>query len=512
LAGGGRVSNKDVGIRVPLRLLRCSMKSFAQLVFSLVLVLPIASAQMSFTDAAYSSGATATGSITSGDFTNDGILDLVTINAATLSFYRGLGGGKYAKAVKRSIPHGWGQVAAADLNLDAKLDLVIAQRPNTCSSTGNVTVLPGNGDGTFAQASSIGVGGAANYITLADFNGDHIPDLAVSLCEPASGSSKTSTKVFLGQGNGTFKLSSTLPYGAGQVVAGDFNADGHQDIAVIDPVNSELVIFRGNGNGTFKSPVLASVNTPFSLAVGDFYNDRIQSLALLTGIYNNSLTNFAYYVSAARYLNGSIVLSPEQLVSKPNSGTFWLRLSGGDLDGDFKDDIILVASQKFGDGALTASMLGNGDGSFKSAVSLPAHGQMEDFPFVRDLYRDSLHDIGTAWSDGYIVNGGGAFVLLNTKAVANCAPPKANALGINICAPYSGETVSKTFTFKASGNVFSGIPKRMELWVDGKKIGQNLEDQLKKTATLAAGKHTASFVVVDSFDHRVKRSVNFHVQ
>lgn len=454
----------------------------------------------------------ATGSITSGDFTNDGILDLVTVNAATLSFYKGLGSGKYATAVKRSIPHGWGQVAAADLNVDDKLDLVIADRPNTCSSTGGVTILLGKGDGSFTQGNDISVGGAANYITLADFNGDHVPDIAVSVCSPSSGNDKTSTKVFLAQGNGTFKLATTLPYGAGQVVAGDFNADGRQDVAVIDPVSSELVVLLGKGDGSFKSPVLASVNTPFSLAVGDFYNNRIQSLALLTGIFDNNLTNFAYYISTARYSDGNILVSTPQLVSTPDSGTFWQRIAGGDLNGDFEDDIVLVASQKFGAGALTAAMLGNGDGTFHSATNLPAHGESEDFPFVRDLYRDSRHDISTAWSNGYIVNGGGAFVLLNTKAVPNCAPPKANALGVNICAPSSGETVGTTFTFRAGGNVFSGIPKRMELWLDGKKIGQNLEDQLKKTATLAPGKHLASFVVVDSFDHRATRSVTFRVQ
>jgi len=47
----------------------------------------------------------------------------------------------------------------------------------------------------------------------------------------------------------------------------------------------------------------------------------------------------------------------------------------------------------------------------------------------------------------------------------------------------------------------------MELWIDGKKIGQNLEDQLKVTATLACGSHT--FVVVDSFDHYTSQSVSF---
>jgi hypothetical protein len=49
----------------------------------------------------------------------------------------------------------------------------------------------------------------------------------------------------------------------------------------------------------------------------------------------------------------------------------------------------------------------------------------------------------------------------------------------------------------------------MELWVDGTKVGQNLEDQLNITATLSAGTHTASFLVVDSFDNHTSKSVTF---
>ena len=49
----------------------------------------------------------------------------------------------------------------------------------------------------------------------------------------------------------------------------------------------------------------------------------------------------------------------------------------------------------------------------------------------------------------------------------------------------------------------------MELWIDGQKVGQNLEDQLRVSTTLTAGTHTASFVVVDSFDNYTSKSVTF---
>ena len=48
--------------------------------------------------------------------------------------------------------------------------------------------------------------------------------------------------------------------------------------------------------------------------------------------------------------------------------------------------------------------------------------------------------------------------------------------------------MGKTFTFKGAGNAWNGFAKRMELWIGGKKIGQNLEDQLKVTTSLSKGR------------------------
>lgn len=456
----------------------------------------LAFAQVKFTSTSYASGDTGTNSIANGDFNNDGILDLVTVNAGTLAFYKGLGGGKFANPVTQALPANLGQVFAADFNRDGKLDLAIAGNTNGSSI---VTILLGNGDGTFTQGRDIPVGGIPFYIALADFNGDHLPDIAVSFYNTST--SSTETDVFLGQGNGTFKKSATLSYGEGAIVAGDFNADGHQDIAVLS--GNELVLYLGNGNGTFQSPLLASQNDPVSLAVGDFYNDRIQSLAVLTAVYNNG--NFTYYVATARYLKGALVVSSPQLAS---TNQFYSGIAAGDLNGDFLDDIVLVGGnvRSF---PLTGYMLGKGNGTFDSYVSEAAYGVGESYPFIRDLNLDSRHDIGVSWDASYAGAGGGAFVLLNTNATTNCTPPKPNALGVHICAPASGQIVGQTFTFKGAGNAWNGFAKRMELWIDGKKIGQNLEDQLKVTTTLSKGPHTVAFVVVDSFDSHTAQSVSF---
>jgi FG-GAP-like repeat/FG-GAP repeat len=175
------------------------MKCFAVVCTIAILIPVIAAAQVTFTQGKYSSNDTTTASIANGDFDGDGILDLVTINHQTLSFYKGLGGGKFANPVNQSVPQGLGQVTVADFNGDGKLDLAIASG-NFYSSSGVVTILLGNGNGTFTQGTNISTSGAPGSIALADFNGDHIPDMAVGVCS----TSACQTVVYLGQGKRHF--------------------------------------------------------------------------------------------------------------------------------------------------------------------------------------------------------------------------------------------------------------------------------------------------------------------
>jgi hypothetical protein len=160
-------------------------------------------------------------------------------------------------------------------------------------------------------------------------------------------------------------------------------------------------------------------------------------------------------------------------------------------------------------GGLSSYMLGEGKGQFGAIQSVGNFiGTNTAFPLIRDLNLDSRHDVAAAWND-FLFSGGGPEVLINTNATVNCDPPPANKLSVNICAPKNGATVASKYTFKGAGNAFNGIAKRMELWIDGQKVAQDLEDQLKATVSLSAGPHTASFVVVDSFDNYASSSVSF---
>ncbi len=458
----------------------------------------LALAQLTFDETLLQSGDTSSLNVAVADFNNDGILDLVTINAGSLSFYRGLGGAKYAAAVKQSFPDGGLQVVAADFSRHGTPDLAII--PGNGSAT-HIAVLIGNNNGTFKQGTNINIGGVPSSMTLADFNGDHLPDIAVSAC-PASGS--CFTKVFLGQGNGTFKLSATLHQGGGQIVAGDFDADGHQDIAVLS--GSDLAVYRGGGNGGFQSPLLASLPSVSSLAVGDFFNNRIQSLAVLGGDFIGG-GDFDTFLFTVRLSNGKLLVSKKRVL-QPSTGIPYQEIIAGDLSGNFIDDLLLVTFNVHGQ--LADYVLGNGNGTFSSIHNAPAGQEGLRFPLIRDLDGDSRHDAVMTWTDIF-GDTGGADVLHNTNAATNCSLPKVS-LAVHICTPLNNQVLGSSVTFRGSGNALNGIAKRMELRIDGKKVAQNLEDQLKATITLTPGEHVATFTVIDSFDNHASGSVSFTTQ
>ena len=138
-------------------------------------------------------------------------------------------------------PGAW-SLAVGDFNLDGHADLAVANRGST-----NISVLLGNGDGTFQAA--INYSTATNPVSVAvgDFNGDSKPDLAVV----SLGS--TNVAVLLGNGDGTFQ--SAVDYAAGanlnSVAVGDFNGDGKADLLV---AGSTVSVLLGNGTALFRFP------------------------------------------------------------------------------------------------------------------------------------------------------------------------------------------------------------------------------------------------------------------
>jgi hypothetical protein len=245
----------------------------------------------------------------------------------------------------------------------------------------------------FVATPGSAVGGSA--LAVADLNGDGILDMVAV----GGGPDGNAVSIFLGKGDGTFQAGQTyaVEIVARAVVVGDFNGDGHLDLAVADSphFSPAVTILLGNGDGSFQvaqtylafSPSPPGGSTAMSVAAGDFNGDGILDLAVVG-------------TPVQGFKSMGILLGNGDGTFQAAAG---YQTSGGkifiaDVNGDGKLDLITVGGNL---------LLGNGDGTFQDAIPI-----YPGILAVADLNGDGIPDLVAGASLGVVIllgKGDGSF-------------------------------------------------------------------------------------------------------
>jgi hypothetical protein len=386
-----------------------------------------------------------------GDFNRDGNPDLATANhnSHRVSVLLGNGDSTFNAAVNYAVGTSPVSVAVGDFNRDGKPDLATA---NSSWGSYNVSILLGNGDGTFNGAVNYVVGQSPYCVAVGDFNRDGNPDLATA------NNNSGNVSVLLGVGNGTFNAADNYFVGTSprSVAVGDFDRDGNPDlVATNDGEGGRVSILLGkdDGGGTFNTPAVnyAVDILPYCVAVGDFDRDGDPDLAVANAgtanvsiLLNTATPESLSFNAAANYATGTGPFStivgdfnrdgkPDLATANSSFGSDNVSILLGDVGGTFNTPLnyavgrspVSIAAGDFdrdGDPDLVTAnvnddnvsiLLGDGNGAFDDAVNYA----VGDLPFcvaVGDFNRDGKPDLATANSGSVnysilLGDGNGAF-------------------------------------------------------------------------------------------------------
>ena len=387
--------------------------------------------------------------IASADFNHDGHADLaVAIGGQQVGSGKELmillanANGSFTGGQKITTSGTVSLIVAADFNHDGVPDLAAVSGPRSLSNIG-VSVMLGNGDGTFKAPVSYAPLLAMNCLVSGDFDGDGLLDLVAT-------NASRNFYFLKGKGDGTFQsglevLTTGIFYS--DLITADFNHDGKLDVAVADDMKTDgsITIYLGHGDGTFQAGTRFRAGShPHALAVGDFNNDGKADLAVtqceLAGSFCGDQNDVAILLG-----KGDGTLQPQHVIMKA-VGAAPEQIRSTDMNGDGNADLVVVDSGSDD----VVILLGNGNGTFRRDQRWSA-GQLPRGFAIGDFNGDGVPDIATANNKSSTVTA-----LLGTSK-GNLAAARDYAMGDAglgvITADFDGDGAADIATCDSKGNV-----------------------------------------------------------
>jgi uncharacterized repeat protein (TIGR01451 family) len=327
------------------------------------------------------------------DFNGDGKIDLAILNngSGTVSVLLGNGDGTFQPA--KSFDVGGANpfsLSVADLNGDGKLDLIIGgislggQPPCGASA---VNILLGNGDGTFQTVrQAVAVGVNTSRAVVGDLNGDGKADIVVSKLPLNDLCTDSGYGVYIGNGDGTFQPEKAVTGGTL-----DLNGDGIPDIATIDGGGNGLNIYLGQSDGSYEAFNAGPESNAGLLSLADFNGDQKQDTAspffihckILDCVGGTSYVAISLGVGDGTFRKPS--LYPPAGIPTPHA---IFQVGTGDFNGDGKADVAFIQGGSPG----AVILLGKGDGTFNTSLQVDTGSGPASF-IVADLNGDRLPDL-----------------------------------------------------------------------------------------------------------------------